>query len=144
MTENQRIKILRQEAKMSQKELAEAMGLDQSAISSVESGKNKATKNFKILLSHILRIRLEFIETGEGEKLWPYPVDDNSDNDSPLYKEAIRALNDLIIEKNNRLSDKDEIISMLKEKLALKSAEDDLDSNKIVQRQLIAKEKSHK
>lgn len=63
MTENQRIKILRKKAGLSQVSLAKAMGVDQSTISAVESGKNNATKNFKILLSHILNISINEIES---------------------------------------------------------------------------------
>jgi len=141
MTENQRIKILRKEAGLSQKQLSVAMGLDQSAISAVESGRNKATDNFKILLSHILRVNKQYLETGEGPKKMdlssitmylPSEILSNNELTSQNrldFSEKEKIYRELIAEKDKRLAEKDELIMVLKEQLAAKSKETSANPN---------------
>lgn len=131
-------------------DLAKAINISQAYMSEIFSGKKNVPKTMGQKLEDSIGISRRWFENGVGEAFL-VTVDGSEINEYQSDKEVIDQLkmrilekDDLIAEKDKRIADKDEIISMLKEKLALKSSEDDLDSNRIIQGQLIAKEKSHK
>jgi len=67
MTINNRIKVLRKELGMTQKELAEELGVRDAAISKIEIGENGVTKQMVKLIGHRYKVNSYWLETGEGE-----------------------------------------------------------------------------
>lgn len=83
MSENQRIKEIRKFLKINQASFGESIGLTQSAITLLESGKSKLTDQTKILLTHIYGVRREFIENGEEPMFYKkYKGNDVDENNS--------------------------------------------------------------
>lgn len=61
------IKKLRENLGMTQTKFAEQIGITQSAVTFIESNKRKASKTTLMAISQKFGVRLEWLETGEGE-----------------------------------------------------------------------------
>ena len=69
MTENERLKFLRDYYKISQKDMAERLGVKQSAYSAIENGVyNVTSKQIKIIINDF-NVNSEWLLNGEGEML---------------------------------------------------------------------------
>lgn len=66
-SENVRIKIIRNQLGLTQKEFAEKLGMQQGSYSDIEREKNSVSSAVKILIEQIYNVNLEWFETGKGE-----------------------------------------------------------------------------
>lgn len=66
MTENQRLKIIRTELRLTQQQLADVVGLKQGSYADVERGKVKVSGEIKRILEKEYSINIDWLETGEG------------------------------------------------------------------------------
>ena len=66
MVENN-IKRLREELGLTQQKFAEQVGIKQGTLSAVESNKSNISRQVLMLISREFGVRLEWLETGEGE-----------------------------------------------------------------------------
>lgn len=62
------IKKIREELGLTQQKFAERIGITQSAIAGAESGKRALSRQALLAISREFGVRLEWLETGEGEK----------------------------------------------------------------------------
>lgn len=72
MTINERVKFLRKnELKITQAEMAQALGIGRESISYIEHGKNNVSERVKRDICSHFNVRPEWLETGEGEIFKP-------------------------------------------------------------------------
>lgn len=77
-----RLRLARQRLDWTQKQLAQASGLSQSAIGNYESGQ-RFTSRALLRLAHALQVTPEWLENGRGATAYPpapYPVEDSAAN----------------------------------------------------------------
>lgn len=71
MTENQRLKIVREFLKKNQVDFATSIGLTQGGYSDIERGKNNVSGKIKILLKREHHVNISWLESGDGEMFLP-------------------------------------------------------------------------
>lgn len=69
MTENERVKFLRETLKKKQDEFGRSIGLSQSAITKIEKGKAKVTDQTKLLLIHNFGVTMDWLNYGTKDNL---------------------------------------------------------------------------
>ena len=80
-----RIKAIREEAEMSQQDLAALSGVGQSTIGMIESGERKNPRNL-LEIAKALKVSAEWLKTGRGERT---PSPDNPSSESPTSGVAL-------------------------------------------------------
>ena len=68
LTENQRVREVRLENKLTMEKFGERLGITKSAISLIESGRSSVTLTIRRFISREFHVREEWLETGRGEK----------------------------------------------------------------------------
>ena len=68
LTENQRVREVRLENKLTMEKFGEHLGITKSAISLIESGRTSVTLTIRRFISREFHVREEWLETGRGEK----------------------------------------------------------------------------
>ena len=91
-----RFKEVRETLGLTQKQLAERLGVTDTYISLVENGKTPIGKQTKSLFCNVLKVNEDWLETGNGDMFAPEPV-------SPL--ETLNEIN-LLVELARRSVDK--------------------------------------
>lgn len=67
MSINERVKILRRELGLTQKEFGEKITVAQSYLTSIENGKRDVTEKILLLICAVYNVNEEWLRTGEGE-----------------------------------------------------------------------------
>jgi transcriptional regulator with XRE-family HTH domain len=129
-TVNQRIKFLRHETKLTQKEFSGFVGITETALSRIETGDSKPTPQTLKDIQKKFNLPVEWLYDGKGEFSFRYSGSPNisPDEDHPWRDEAYQSLKtqldkkDMMIEKLQHQMDG--IISLLAGKLGkLKDSE---------------------
>ena len=91
----QKIQIAREEKRMTQKQLADAIGCSQSALSNYEQGKRRIYLSHLEKLSEVLEKPLEYFVTGLGDNtVETHPVVNPQDSDLLRLMNQIYSLNE--------------------------------------------------
>lgn len=73
---NERIKLIRKEAKLSQEEFGNRIRITKSSVSLLESGRNNPSEQTIRLICREFGINEEWLRTGEGEMFRAFPEED--------------------------------------------------------------------
>lgn len=112
MTENERVKSIRECLRLGQIEFAAALDIKQGSLSMIESGKTGVSKKILFSLREKYNVNPAWIESGVGEK---FLISDNPNDPNMDAKEKeIEMLRELLKSKEEIIKSKDETIEALR------------------------------
>jgi len=79
---NKRLKQVRETTKLSQKAFAQELGIAQSVIAEIETGKNEPSRNLMIRLKKCYKVSIDWLLTGEGEMFKKKDIKDIIDKEN--------------------------------------------------------------
>jgi transcriptional regulator with XRE-family HTH domain len=129
---NDRIKGLREQLGISQKEFAARLGIAQGQISDMEKGKRRVTQTTIDLITLAYGVNIEWLESGQGEIFQQSPVSNEATSNDTDFKllETILIAIDHYMETHNKVATPSEkaklAVSFYKYFLTSKVAHNDL------------------
>lgn len=116
-TENQRVKILRKELKLSQGDFAKEIGREQGSISDIERGRN-SVDGIVELLKLRFDVNPEWLKNGIGQKFLENKKATTNETDIGMAK-LIQSLEKIIATQEGMISDQKDFIANQKDMISI-------------------------
>ena len=100
---HERIKEIRLALKLTQKEFATKIGIQNSSFSEIENGKAKITERTIISICSVFNVNEKYLRDGQGDMF--KKIDTNFEEFYSIYKELSDPLQDFLLQSANNLID---------------------------------------